>query len=351
MIKRTLPALFFYLSVININAQTASSLSINDTRAVNDLPNFTTYNIRADFKQRSIINVPGEGYYSTNLTIGQWHDNTGDKNHQLNFNNGGIFYRNVFPQDQQWGGWKKLLMTDESGNVGIGTTSPSSYEHGGNNKFLELRNQNTTQHSQAHIVLSTGANIPNTSIGTLTWALPNASSNFKGVGFVAMRTENESTSPKPSAAMVFATRGVSNDFWTEKMQISGNGNVGIGTSTPDAKLTVNGAIHSKEVKVDTNIWPDYVFKIEYKLPPLQEVENHIKEKGHLENIPSQEEVLKNGINLGEMNAKLLQKIEELTLYSIQQSKEIEALKEENTNYRNLSERLAEIENKIKQLRK
>lgn len=67
----------------------------------------------------------------------------------------------------------------------------------------------------------------------------------------------------------------------------------------------------------------------------------------MENIPSEEEVLSNGINLGEMNAKLLQKIEELTLYSIQQSKEIEALKEENKNFRNLSERLTEIENKIK----
>ncbi|MHC0445102.1 hypothetical protein ACWA1F_06810 [Flavobacterium sp. 3-218] len=125
------------------------------------------------------------------------------------------------------------------------------------------------------------------------------------------------------------------------------GNVGIGTSNPDSKLTVNGTIHSKEVKVNTDIWPDYVFKKEYNLPTLAEVENHIKEKGHLENIPSEEEVLKNGIHLGEMNVKLLQKIEELTLYSIQQSKEIEVLKEENKAFKKLSERLTEIENKLK----
>ncbi|WP_264537743.1 hypothetical protein [Flavobacterium sp. N1736] len=83
------------------------------------------------------------------------------------------------------------------------------------------------------------------------------------------------------------------------------------------------------------------------MPTLAEVENHIKEKGHLENIPSEEEVLKNGINLGEMNAKLLQKIEELTLYTIQQSKEIQDLKEENKSLKLLSERLAILEQKLK----
>ena len=104
-----------------------------------------------------------------------------------------------------------------------------------------------------------------------------------------------------------------------------DGSVGIGTTNPDAKLAVNGTIHSKEVKVDVNGWPDYVFKKEYDLPTLQEVEKHINEKGYLENIPSEEEVLKNGINLGEMNIKLLQKIEELTLYTIEQQKNTEKL--------------------------
>ncbi len=57
------------------------------------------------------------------------------------------------------------------------------------------------------------------------------------------------------------------------------------------------------------------------MPTLEQVEKHIAEKGHLENIPNEEEVLKNGINLGEMNTKLLQKIEELTLYMIEMKKE------------------------------
>jgi hypothetical protein len=123
-----------------------------------------------------------------------------------------------------------------------------------------------------------------------------------------------------------------------------NGMVGIGTMSPQNKLDVNGTIHSKEVKVDMNGWPDYVFKKEYNLPTLKEVEKQITEKGHLENIPSEEEVLKNGINLGEMNAKLLQKIEELTLYMINQNKNIEVLMQENQNQNqeiaNLKEKLS-----------
>lgn len=110
------------------------------------------------------------------------------------------------------------------------------------------------------------------------------------------------------------------------MIISNSGNVGIGTANPNNRLDVNGTIHSKEVKVDMIGWSDFVFKKEYNLPTLEEVEKHIAEKGHLENIPSEEEVLKNGINVGEMNSKLLQKIEELTLYVIELKKENEIAK-------------------------
>ncbi|CAC9972473.1 hypothetical protein [Flavobacterium panici] len=101
------------------------------------------------------------------------------------------------------------------------------------------------------------------------------------------------------------------------------GNVGIGTITTGAhKLAVEGSIGAREVKVQATGWADFVFKKEYNLPTLEEVETHIKAKGHLENIPNEAEVLKNGISLGEMNAKLLQKIEELTLYVIEQNKQI-----------------------------
>ena len=107
------------------------------------------------------------------------------------------------------------------------------------------------------------------------------------------------------------------------------GNVGLGTSNPLGwRLAVNGQIRAKEIKVETG-WADFVFKKDYYLPPLTEVESFIRENGHLKDIPSAEEVEKNGVMLGEMNSKLLQKIEELTLYMIEFNKELTRLKEEN----------------------
>ncbi len=105
------------------------------------------------------------------------------------------------------------------------------------------------------------------------------------------------------------------------------GNVGIGVLIPDSKLSVNGNIRAREIKVENANWPDYVFTKDYQLPTLQQTENHIKEKGHLPGIPSAAEVKANGIDLGEMNAKLLQKIEELTLHLIEKEKEITNLKQ------------------------
>ncbi|RYE48593.1 MAG: hypothetical protein EOP48_21100, partial [Sphingobacteriales bacterium] len=93
-----------------------------------------------------------------------------------------------------------------------------------------------------------------------------------------------------------------------------NGNVGIGTAFPTEKLSVKGKIRAQEIKVDNANWPDWVFKADYKLASLAETEKHIKEKGYLPGIPSAEEVENNGISIGEMNAKLLLKIEEITLH-------------------------------------
>lgn len=110
------------------------------------------------------------------------------------------------------------------------------------------------------------------------------------------------------------------------------GNVGIGTTNPTSKLSVNGTIQAKEVIVNTG-WADYVFSPSYRLAPLSEVAAYIQQNHHLPEMPSASEVQEKGVNLGDMQAKLLAKVEELTLHTIR-------LEEDN---RKLKERVAQIE--------
>ncbi|WP_439488522.1 hypothetical protein [Algoriphagus sp.] len=107
-----------------------------------------------------------------------------------------------------------------------------------------------------------------------------------------------------------------------------NGKVGIGVSSPTEMLEVKGKIKTQEVIVTATGWADYVFKPEYKLMPLSELDAYIQRNGHLPDVPTEAEVMENGVNLAEMNVKLLEKVEELTLYMIEQNTEIQALKAE-----------------------
>lgn len=100
------------------------------------------------------------------------------------------------------------------------------------------------------------------------------------------------------------------------------GNVGIGIESLTHRLEVNGTIRSKEVIVEAVNWPDYVFSKEYDLPSLTSIEKYISEHKHLPNIPSASEVEMNGQLLGETQKKMMEKIEELTLYIIQLEKRI-----------------------------
>ncbi len=95
------------------------------------------------------------------------------------------------------------------------------------------------------------------------------------------------------------------------------------------KFVWNGVISSSRVKVQTNVWADYVFKEDYKLKSLKEVRSFIDKNGHLPNVPSEKEVLENGIDVSDMNVKLLEKIEELYLHTIQLSEDVEMLKQKN----------------------
>ena len=205
-----------------------------------------------------------------------------------------------------------------SGNFGIGTTSPKSkFEVTDWTTALTIGSRKNTE-----------AMVDNEVLGAINFY---KHYNIAYAGAIKLLQAGDGNQYSP-AHLAFYTTGGGNPYTVvpeERMRITSAGNIGIGTTTPDSKLAVNGTIHSKEVKVDMNGWPDYVFKKEYNLPTLQEVEKHINEKGHLENIPSEEEILKNGLNLGQMNVKLLQKIEELTLYMIEMKKENEEMKKQN----------------------
>lgn len=118
--------------------------------------------------------------------------------------------------------------------------------------------------------------------------------------------------------------------------------IGIGTTdTKGYKLAVNGSAVFTLVKVipPSTPWPDYVFHKTYKLRPLSEVEQFIQQNHHLPEVPSAAEVEKNGLDLGKNQAVLLKKIEELTLYTIEQNKKLEAQ----------NEKLALMEKKITEL--
>ncbi len=125
--------------------------------------------------------------------------------------------------------------------------------------------------------------------------------------------------------------GSGSSVWSETgSTASYNGSVAIGTAAVPSgyRLAVEGHIRAREVRVDQDTWPDYVFQKDYPLASLGKIEEHIKEKGHLPNMPSAKEVRANGMEIGEMNRLLLEKIEELTLHAIAQHKAIEKLQAE-----------------------
>jgi hypothetical protein len=141
---------------------------------------------------------------------------------------------------------------------------------------------------------------------------------------------------------------------TDKLTVKTNGYIGIGTKSPDSKLTVAGNIHSREVKVTINAGADFVFEKEYKLPTLESIEKYIEINKHLPEIASEKEMKKNGLLLAEMNIKLLQKIEELTLYTIKQEKRLnnidlknKRIEKENKVLKSLAKRLTKIEEQLK----
>lgn len=196
----------------------------------------------------------------------------------------------------------------ENGKVGIGTDTPSH--------LLEINGD--------FFVNSTSSLLGNVGIGTTTIPVEKLEVNgniFQSPGFIIATNHIKAADTNG----LFLT-----DMGGNGIYIDNRGNVGVGTTEPgDYKLAVDGKIQAEELKIVVSVpSSDYVFEKDYKLITITDLENFITENKHLPQVPSAKEFEANGYNVGEMDNLLLKKIEELTLYIIQQQKEIEKLKSE-----------------------
>jgi hypothetical protein len=198
-----------------------------------------------------------------------------------------------------------------NGQVGVGINTPEAQLHTtGSVRFAGLTNDNAKDRV---IVSDANGNLFYRDAATL------GSSSTAGWAFGGNAVPASSTFGTTSN---YDLPIITNN--TERMRIGANGNVGIGTtSIANYKLSVDGNIRTRKVHIDQDSWADYVFESNYRLRPLKEVEQYIQQEKHLPDVPSAAEVKKEGLDLGDNQVLLLKKIEELTLYVIEQNKKIE----------------------------
>jgi len=225
-----------------------------------------------------------------------------------------------------------------SGNVGIGTTNPQSK--------LDIS-------TISNVGIKVSGNSSSTYFGADITIERSNTSDGVGKGstlqFDDYQLNSHAIIQNSIVGLQFFNLNDYSNGWKERMRIALDGKVGIGTTNPDALLTVSGQVHAQEVKVTINApGPDYVFEKDYKLSSLEEIKNYIDQNKHLPEVPSAKEMEKNGVQLGEMNMLLLKKIEELTLYTIEMNKKMEELKKENETAKS---RLKNMETKFDQLKK
>ena len=207
------------------------------------------------------------------------------------------------------------MFTFTSGNVGIGTTSPG---RGVIATQADIQIPYAKTDTAVHHALFLGGN----------------DSNPLGAGFYNIGAAS-------AAGRSFNIQATELGTATATLNLNPQGgNVGIGTTAPQYKLAVNGTIGTKEVVVTNTGWADHVFKPEYRLAKLSEVGAYIQQHHRLPEIPSEKEVREKGVGLGEMQIKLLAKIEELTLHAIQAEERNNRLDRQN---RELEERIARLE--------
>lgn len=204
---------------------------------------------------------------------------------------------------QAWGNGSDTYMTIDQGNVGIGDSDPdyklSVAGEVEDNPVLMLRN-NSYSGSDTEGTVSMQFAFQN-HIGPIIQAYKHTF-NTTGIKFYTEYGFNT-----PQFAMIIQPSGTDDP------------KVGIGTDKPDERLTVYGTVHASEVKIDLNVVPpDYVFDDKYQLPSLTSIAKYVKQHRHLPEVPSADEMSTDGVLVGEMNMLLLKKVEELTLYIIEQ---------------------------------
>jgi hypothetical protein len=377
--KKSIVLLLFILPLKNIAAQTADKITVIDTRLTDDPPLSFSREARFHFKKSDVVGLPSPASFSGLMTVAPWSDNSGNKHHQIGFNEGGLFWRTGLPASS-WEPWMRIVTTNANGSVGIGTPA-SSYKlevRSNDASNLRLVSNGSTPgipsidlfdilHGTEFVVSPSAGKVDlftfsghalalgtantermrilangNVGIGTPT---PSYKFEVKSSSASNLRLVSNGSTPgipsidlfdnihgtefvlSPSAGKVdlftfsghALALGTAN---TERMRILPNGDVGIGTDKPDARLTVAGDISSREVRVTVNAGsgPDYVFEKDYTLLPLSELETYIKQNKHLPEVPSAKEMEAEGLNLKEMNLLLLKKVEELTLHLIEINK-------------------------------
>ena len=211
-----------------------------------------------------------------------------------------------------------------NGFVGIGTTNPQGTLHVlGSTQF-----ENTSGIPVS--LFAHGSSAGEEVLLQLMNAPGNSGSTAFNVGAIFGKTNGNNSQ---NSYFSFKPIDTSGTGWGDGLTIHAGGRIGIGTTSPSEKLEVNGNtliqgnLEAKKVKVTATPGsvPDYVFSKDYALRTIPELEEFIKANSHLPNIPNAKEIETNGQNLGEMQLKLLEKIEELTLYAIAQEKKLERL--------------------------
>jgi hypothetical protein len=232
-----------------------------------------------------------------------------------------IFFVGGQIKAQQWTTSGTNIYNSNTGNVGIGTTTPAvKFQLAGT---FYLNRPANMQDALSTIGVPAGSQI--------TIAPSDLSSTNNS--YMALTFPTSTSFRIASEYDGHLTGGYYRDIEFGRygaapyMVIKDGGTVGIGTTTPGTsnKLSVEGQIGARAVKVTMAAWSDFVFYPNYNLTPILELESFINKNKHLPNIPTEQEVKKDGIDLGQMNAELLRKIEELTLYVIELKKENEKI--------------------------